>query len=119
MTELDTQAHPDEDWISTLPFELRGAARVHGRALTVFVLNSTTYHAGIQVLLRRTRGNRELIGALQGITTGVADLSQAYCTVRGWTQLQLSECQQDLQRAMLLANSTGEEKSNGGIILGN
>jgi len=118
--ELEDQPHPDAEWIASLPLELQGAAKTHGRAILAFVVNAGNYHAGIQTLVRRVQGNNELMGALRVISSGVADLSMAYIAARGWTKEQLDECKTDIKRAALLAQTEpGVKKSNGGIILAN
>ena len=120
MPDLEDQPHPDAEWIATLPLELQGAAKIHGRAMLAFIVNAGNYHAGVQVLVRRVRGNNELMLAIQAISSGVADLSMAYIAARGWTKEQLYECKADIERAALLTQTEpGVKKSNGGIILAN
>lgn len=106
-------------WVETLPIELRGAARTHGRALLAYVMNSGKYQACINTLLKRLHGNRELENSINGVIAIYNDISSAYVTQRGWTAEQISTVQQDIMLAMQLAGAGPAvgKRSSGGIIL--
>lgn len=117
MDELMNQPHPDEEWIQTVPFELQGVARKHGRALLSYVMQRNSCQGAAHLLGGKVRGNMQLTESLNFLIHTLNDLGTFMILQKGWTQEQLTAVSEEVTNAILLANRAPGARSPGGIIL--
>ena len=87
----------DEEWLNSVPTNLRTIAQRYGQAVFNTTLTVGMVNHAMRLLHKRTGGNRELTQALQMIAISFQRLTDGYMDAVGITQELVTECTKDVE----------------------
>jgi len=89
------------DQFLDLPSQLRGPARVHGRAMVALVYGAGMASEATKVLVLRAQSQRDSAGmhALRVLADVYNQTSTALCRSHGWTEEMLAMCDRDISQS--------------------
>lgn len=117
--ESDKQADTllEANWRSNLPPVLQPIAERYGKDAFIIAYNLGGIQEAVALIVRRTRGNNELMNALNFIATSCSTIAHYALEYKKLDGNKIAEIQLDIQRAVALASAVPVENSSGKIIL--
>lgn len=109
----------DLEWLASIPLPLQPTAKRYGRKLFSLVMQAGMTSHAIELISRRTRGNREMMQATALLAQSLNQLCGAVAESWGNTPQEFISCREDIERVAVLAGGALEGRTPGGILLTN